>query len=145
MTHKIIVSVPHTGTRFLQKRFGIAHHVHTHSNWVKIMNEIQDRQIVSPLRHPKDVWRSWCRRRHADDLTNWVSQFFIAWGNLHTLDQMYDIDFVCVDKGEDSRITDWQKVGDTDGDSAQWKLHKVDLRPLMKLPMIQRNYSSWHR
>ena len=143
MTHKIIISVPHSGTRFLKKRLGIEQHVHANANWLKLVEDIGDKQIIAPLRSPESVWRSWCRRRHSDDLTNWVAQFFASWFVLHALDQLYDIDYICVDKREDSRITDWTKVGDQDENHGQWKLHKVDLRPLFKLPLVQKHYSSW--
>lgn len=143
MTHKIIISVPHTGTRFLKERLGIHEHCHTNANWRHIERQVHGKQIVTPLRNPSDVWRSWCRRRHRDDLTKWVAQFFVSWGVLHTLDQMYDIDYICIDKCEDPRIDDWSKVGDKDESVADWRPHGIDLRPLFKLPLVQEHYSSW--
>jgi hypothetical protein len=56
---------------------------------------------------------------------------------------MYEVDFICIDKCNDPRITDWSKVGDDDGSHSHWKLHKTDLRPLYKLPFVQRHYGSW--
>jgi hypothetical protein len=64
---------------------------------------------------------------------------------MHTLDQLFEIDYICIDKQEDPRITDWKKIGDDDGDHARWQLHKVDLRVLYKIPFVHRHYSSWAR
>lgn len=143
MTPDIIVSVPHSGTRFLKERLSIAHHCHTHTNWRKLYEEIQGKHIIVPLRRPDEVWRSWCRRRDPDSVLMWVGAFFQGWCILHTLDQMYELDFICIDKQEDLRISDWSKVGDGDENGPRWKLLKVDLRPLYKLPFVQEHYSSW--
>jgi hypothetical protein len=59
---------------------------------------------------------------------------------IHALDQLYDLDVICVDKKEDHRLQNWAPVGDTDRSSAQWKPHKFDLRPIYKLPIVWRNY-----
>ena len=66
----------------------------------------------------------------------------MAWGYLHALDQMIDLDVICIDQRTDSRITDWSSVGDGDNSRGDWKLHKVDLRALYKLPIIERYYGS---
>jgi hypothetical protein len=139
----IVVSIPHTGTRFLKERLGIADHIHTIANWVKLKDRIQDKQIIAPLRSPPAALRSWCRRRAQDQVLNWIGSFFHAWHIMHALDQLYEIDFICVDKQDDPRITDWTKVGDEDQSSAHWKPHSVDLRHLYKLPFVQRHY--WTR
>lgn len=139
----IIVSIPHTGTRFLKDRLGIEEHVHTNANWVRILERVNGKRIVSPLRSPYQVWRSWCRRRDEPSINNWVGHFFASFYQMHALDQMFDIDFVCVDKREDERIEDWSRVGDGDPDHVKWKLHRVDLRVLYKIPFVNEHYASW--
>ena len=139
----IIVSIPHTGTRFLKERLGIEDHVHTHTNWNALWKQIHNRSLIAPLRNPTSVWRSWCRRRDDGDVLRWAPHFFASWYVMHTLDQMLDVEFVCIDKQEDQRITDWGKVGDADQSHAGWKLHRVDLRVLYKIPFVQRHYPSW--
>jgi hypothetical protein len=92
------------------------------------------------MREPASVFRSWCRR--ADPKAFPFGDFFIAWGCLHALDQMIDLDVICVDHCADSRITDWTPVGHGDNSRADWRLHKADLRPIYKLPIVHRNYGS---
>lgn len=144
MTHDpIIVSVPHSGTRFLKDRLGIKDHIHAHADWDKIWEQTEGRQVIVPLRRPTDVWRSWCRRQPAKRCNQWSPQFFVAWTIIHTLDQMCELDVICIDKCDDPRIDDWKPVGDKDGSAGQWKLHKVDLRPVHKLPIVNRHYGAW--
>jgi len=64
----------------------------------------------------------------------------VAWGLLQVLDSVMDLDIICVDKQQDSRITDWSKVGDGDRSRADWKLIKTDLRPVYTLPVVSRHY-----
>ena len=131
----IIVSVPHCGTRFLKERLGIEDHVHTNESWDKIWELTEGRSLIVPLRSPSMVWRSWCRRNNPEKFP--YAEFFMAWGNLHALDQMCELDVICIDNQEDTRITDWTAVGD--GDGGDWKLIKTDLRPLYKMPIVVRN------
>lgn len=139
MTHDpIIASIPHSGTRFLKRRLGIDEHIHIGPDWYVLLEKTQDREIVVPLRSPSDIWRSWCRRNAPDKFP--YSQFFVAWGCLHALDQMLELDVVCIDKRDDPRITDWSEVGCEDAGVAAWKLLKVDLRPLYELPIVKRHY-----
>jgi len=140
---KIVVSVPHSGTRFIKKRLGIADHVHTNAPWKALWEQVEGRDIIVPLRSPSDVWRSWCRRWPDKDVLKWAGGFFVSWTVLHTLDQMCELDVICVDKQQDPRITDWRAEGDQDASNGNWKLHKVDLRPLHKLPIVERNFGSW--
>lgn len=143
MTHDpIIVSVPHSGTRFLMRRLNVEAHIHANANWTQLWERVEGRQIVVPLRKPSDVWRSWCRR-HPEDVLKWAGSFFVSWAVLHTLDQMCELDVICVDKCDDPRIDDWKPIGDKDGSAAGWKLHKADLRSLHKLPIVERYFGSW--
>ena len=142
MTSEIIVSVPHSGTRFLQERLGVEKYVHTTDNWVHLHKRVLNKKIIVPLRRPHKVWRSWCRRRPDKNPLIWSPHYFAAYYILHTLDQMYDLDFICVDKQDDPRITDWSPVGESDASHAGWKLHEVDLRVLYKIPYVHKYYPS---
>lgn len=134
----IIVSVPHSGTRFLKRRLDIEDHIHIGPDWDILLERVRDRHIVVPLRSPSDIWRSWCRRNTAEKFP--YSQFFVAWGCLHALDQLCELDVICIDKREDQRISDWSEVGNEDAGVANWKLLKVDLRPLYEVPIVKRHY-----
>jgi len=134
----IILSVPHTGTRFLRERLGVEDHIHLVDPWSEVWTRIMGRHIIVPLRAPVDSWRSWCRRHDPDNFP--YAQWMVAWGLLQVLDSVMDLDIICVDKQQDSRITDWSKVGDGDRSRADWKLIKTDLRPVYTLPVVSRHY-----
>jgi hypothetical protein len=136
----IIVSMPHCGTRFLKERLGLKDHVHTTANWETLTQRIRGRKIIVPLREPPAVWRSWCRRENPRMFP--YANFFLGWGVLQLLDSTLSLDVIAVDLQEDERITDWRKVGDEDMSRAGWQLIKVDLRPLYRLPIIDRYYGS---
>lgn len=141
MPENLIVSMPHCGTRFLRERLGVKHHVHTTADFNSLMKRIgktQGGKLYTPLRHPTDVLRSWCRRHNARTFP--YAEFFVGWGVLQHLYATMDLDVICVDKQEDERITDWSKVGDEDGSKAGWTLLKLDMRPLWRLPIITEHY-----
>jgi hypothetical protein len=149
----IIVSIPHTGTRFLKERLGIEKSVHTHSKWESLYKQVEGKQIIAPLRHPNDVWESWARRKNPPGTGRKAhdsvmepfpyATFFSAWYNMHTLDMMFDVDFICVDKCDDPRITDWTPVGD--GDKGSVVRPATELLPLYYLPFVRSRYGSWQK
>lgn len=142
MTSKpIIVSVPHCGTRFLMERLDIKEHVHTHTKWSTLWERTEGRSLIVPMREPAKVFRSWCRRHDPKEFP--FGEFFMAYGQLHALDQMCELDVIPIDHCADSRITDWSPVGDGDESRADWKLHKVDLRAIHKLPIVEQWYGQW--
>lgn len=134
----IIVSVPHCGTRFLMNRLGINDHIHTMASWDSLLRRIEGRKVYVPLRNPPDVWRSWCRRHQPQIFP--YGQFFLSWGCLQMLDSIRDVDIICVDHRTDPRIDDWGKVGDEDASKVGWQLIKTDLRPLYRLPIVEKYY-----
>lgn len=141
----IIVSIPHTGTRFLCERLGVEKRVHTHSKWESLYSQVEGKHIIAPLRNPPDVWESWARRKNPPGTEHSAKMepfpyatFFSAWYNMHTLDMMFDVDFICVDKCEDHRITDWSPVGH--GDKGTVVRPATELRPLYYLPFVRRHY-----
>lgn len=140
---KIVVSVPHSGTRFIRKRLGVEDYIHTSASWEKLWQEVKGREIVVPLRSPSTVWRSWCRRESGRDVLQWSPGFFVAWTVLHALDRLFELDVICIDTQQDPRIADWTAEGDKDASGTGWKLHKVDLRPLYKLPIVAEHFGAW--
>jgi len=137
----IIVSIPHTGTRFLQERLGVEKYVHTHSKWDSLYKRVKDKKIIAPLRNPPDVWKSWARRKNPKTEPFPYAMFFSAWYNMHTLDMLFDVDFICVDKCADERITDWTPIGT--GDYGPYSKPLIELRPLYYLPYVRQRYGSW--
>lgn len=127
-------------------RLGVKDHIHTMANWDSLLRRITGRKVYVPMRNPPDVWRSWCRRHNPKNFP--YGQFFLAWGCLQLLDTMAEIDIICVDHKVDPRIKDWGKVGDTDASKIGWQHLKTDLRPLYRLPIVERNYGphvKWQR
>ena len=131
----IIVSIPHTGTRFLQERLGVEKSVHTITKWSSLYHQVEGKQIIAPLRHPTNVWKSWARRMREPFP---YAEFFSAWYLMHTLDMLFDVDFICLDKRDDPRITDWTPIGHDD--FGPYGLPLIELRPLFFLPFVRRHF-----
>jgi hypothetical protein len=133
----VILSVPHTGTRFLKERLGIEHHVHANSGWMGMYDFCLDREaIYVPLRRPHEVWRSWCRRHYGREPLEWAGQFFAGWFNVNALSKLFPVEFIAVDRPGHPLIDDWTRVGQFEGRATDWKLHKCDLRIIYTLPYI---------
>lgn len=139
MLDAIVVSIPHTGTRFLKERLGIEHHVHTHKSWEIICKEIAGKRLVSPLRHPLNVWKSWAKRHRVTRFP--YIGFAASWYLMHTLDMLYEIDFIDLEVKTDPRIKNWSRVGDDDVEvTVEDTLPPGDFNQLYKLPFVQRFY-----
>ena len=130
----VIVSVQHTGSRFLAERLDIdkSNIIHTFTELSQVVKDIQGRKILSPIRRPKDVWESWCKRGRPN-----YAKFMYSFFTLGALASMYPVDFIAVDKQEDSRIDDWSKVCH---DNREIECPVVDLSPLKMIPFIRDSY-----
>ena len=138
MKKPVIVSVPHTGTRFLKSHFN-ADHVHTMYPWNELLERLEGYDhLIVPLRHPKEVWESWCRRDKFNN-PHRIAIWYACWWNLHALSLVTDLDVICIDKKDDERIKDWKIVGHDPGYS---KYARVDiaLSTLWHLPIVAENY-----
>ena len=93
-------------------------------------------QIYVPMRHPHDVWTSWCRRRRLSS-ENQIMLWHRSWYQLHTLDMMYDLDVICVDK--DERVAGIPVIGHDPGYDT-FDLVDVSLNSLWQLPIVNRHY-----
>jgi hypothetical protein len=144
MTHDrdtIIVSIPHSGTRFLKERFAIEQHIHTIEPWEKICEAVEGKNIIAPLRSPMNVFRSWCRRRAPKEPFPYTAMVG-AWYVMHALTLVLaNIDFINIDKAKDSRITDWRPVGGKD--PGDWSLRELtDIHALHKIPFVRKHFGS---
>lgn len=138
MEQQIIVSVPHTGSRFLQARLGINGMIHTKSDWEYILFRTQGRQVVTPLRSPLDNWLSWSRKARELQMQH-VAEWYDCWYKLHALSQITTIDFICVDKRTDPRITDWTPVGHN---ATANNVHALPtLKFIYELPFVKAYYN----
>ncbi len=165
----LIVSVRHTGTRFLHDQVGGIHY-HVGENKIHGDGEVsKDQQfslVLSPLRNPKDVWDSWCCRyglycgTHPSgpivgngDIISTKKWFKDSWINLSELHK--DIIFIPVDIEEgkeqikiaEGRIgrglgVDWNKrYGHQPRPVTKYKREwTADMDFIYKLPFIDRFY-----
>lgn len=63
---RVIVSIPYSGTRFLQHSLKTPRCAHTYNPPERLSAYVSDAQhVVVPLRRPEDNWASWARR-HPD-------------------------------------------------------------------------------
>ena len=98
----MILSVPHTGTRFL---IALTGYDHTHSYEYKSPQQIRDLNgdeiLISPLRDPRKVYGTWAARYR--DGHSWVmdpdhpKSMESAWKGLAALDKELDIIYIPVD------------------------------------------------
>jgi len=137
----VIVSIQHTGARFLSERFGLEWNdiIHTNQPLVDVIDKIDGRDIITPLRHPEDVWRSWCKRYIHLDTTTRLSRLMSSVFTLGNLSMHHNIDFIAVDKQEDSRISDWSKVCHNPKDV---EYPEVDLSYFWEMSFIREHYDA---
>ncbi len=133
----IIVSIPYTGTRFLKKHLNIQESVHTYTPWTRLLELVDGRTIIAPLRDPAKNWTSWARRWTDELLDHQIRVFVQSWYTMHALTLICDVDFIPVDLQQDDRITDWTPIGDEDTGSLVYKF-RTDF--LYNLPFVQKYY-----
>ena len=140
---RLIVSVPHSGTRFFRDRLNWRHHRHTFGYFDVLLKEIEEYggKVLIPLRHPQDVLKSWASRQKNYQY-QWLSQFAIAWAYADWIARVYDAEVWQIEKQDHPLITDWTPVGDKDpkkreDESVQSIIDYTDISPVFALPLIQ--------
>ena len=137
----LIVSIPHSGTRFLKERLGIGENVHTYQDWYFLIEKVTGRELIAPLRDPLSVWESWSKR-----YANFpYFTFAFHWYGMHVLDQLYDIDFICLEQKSDPRIKDWSSVGSEKleyNNPGALQSPPADISALFALPFVKRHYNT---
>lgn len=142
---RIIVSIPHTGTRFLKERLGIEKHIHTTITWESLISEVRDKEIISPLRNPCDCWKSTIRRWLQPDVPdNWF-RFISAWYMMHALTLVMTVEFIPVDLKKDNKygITDWTPITGEE-DRHNIVAPNVCLQMIYELPFVKQFYT-WRK
>jgi len=138
---RIIVSVPYTGTRFLKERLGVNEHIHTVVSWDALVERLEGKEIIAPLRNPYDVWGSTIRRWVKLDHDTHIPNFISAWYVMHALTLIKKITFIPVDLKIDptGEIKDWTKVtGEKDRHNK--KYYPISLRGIYLLPFVKKYY-----
>lgn len=135
----IVVSVPHTGSRFLRERLGLRKIIHTTKEWTYLWSVVEDKKLYAPLRDPRQTWLSHMRRSpHSRpfNICEWVG----AWFKLHALSLVKEIEFIPIEKQDHPLITDWSPVGHWDGDSDSGWMPEPDLKAIYDIPIIKKHY-----
>ena len=143
----MILSVPHTGTRFLSGLTGhAAIHVHAKDDEIDHLARSQP-PVICPLRDPWSVYVSDFSRRGTGHAINVSLEY--AWRRLAELHERYDIFYVPVDQDPDfqrarleallGRDLDgaWEPVGHIPSKEPPFK----DWAWVYELPMVKEFYS----
>jgi hypothetical protein len=152
---RVIVSVPHTGTRTLAEITGYGYmHSYEYKTPQQVCNENGDEVLVAPLRDPVSVYGTWVARYSERSYMmdpDHPKSMESAWRGLAALGRQFDILYIPVD--HPSRVeqlailsermgipleTDWPKVGASG-------LERPDLPPrdlswIYELPMVKTYY-----
>jgi len=141
-----VVSIPHTGTRFLLELLkfnkGFVHVDHAQAK-----PRILDKQVViCPLRDPLKVWVSWHKRNESRE------KFRYCWHRMNELDAVRPIFYFPVDVPQrdfylsllanmigQELTTTWEPVGHEPGEHAPI----IDLSDIYALPIAKRFYPAW--
>lgn len=89
-----VVSIPHTGTRFLREVL-TTNSNHVGGGWQKKDNIFQMCHVFSPMRNPTAVWDSWMKRLGSGGRS--LKQFNLCWEDLGRLDRCYPVHFIHLD------------------------------------------------
>jgi len=142
MKERLVVSVPHTGTRFVKQRLDIKTHVHTITTYSRVWDMVEeyDRNIVIPLRHPQDVLRSWITRdKHKQ--RGWLVQFSLGWALLQELSERCDAEIIPVDLKQHEEIDNWNPVGHNGSKpEAHDEAMRISIFHIFTLPIVKKYY-----
>ncbi len=154
----VVLAVPHTGTRTLREILG-CFSKHTWVSNERLAQNLVGSIVVTPLRDPREVWKSWLRRQgtiHESDL----HRFNKTWRRLAELDDLYSIIYVPLDRPErDMQFAkieraagrtfnpNWsKKVGRVEDKELEYERPRVsddgrDLSWIYDLPMVKQFYT----
>jgi len=100
---RVVLSVPHSGTRSLRLALDCLS-FHTYVSVDRLEQDLKDAVVVSPLRDPYRIWDSWVKRLGTPDEVP-QKHFERSWAKLAMLDHIYDIVYIPLDKS--ARETQW--------------------------------------
>ena len=146
-----ILSVPHTGTRFLKDLLKAPHNHVTQAN---VKERIRAKPIVCvPLRDPRKVWESWVTRHNSgthspDEL---YFEYERNWRLLEGYDKLKHMYYLPVDHKDrelylelmarvtnKDLVTHWDPVGHEEPNKA---IPNVDLSEIYSLAVVKRFYA----
>lgn len=148
MKKYIVVSVPHNGTRMLKSILNCRGY---HPFMPNLDDLVKGKQIVTPLRHPREVVRSHQRRRGTGHQVRW-SNILKSWELIQELWYRYPIHFVCMDLPiRDLQLaqigyeSDWKVLAGhlPDSEAAEGPFEDVDIDWVYQLPYIKRFYEQY--
>lgn len=156
----LVVSVPHTATRFLVNLLGIPFnnqfHTWRYHNPACQAAMASGMLIAAPMRHPHEVWRSWFARGRwgrGDSERN----FWLCFDNLHRWSQEHEFHWLPVDAEDRDEYlkalsgalgrplsTDWRALGAMEGKRTDDGL-MPDLSRLWDYPFIRKFYPQQYK
>lgn len=142
MSEKIVLSIPHTGTRTLTELFdcGFMHtFVRTYNDYPLYKVILKRSFVISPLRDPRKVWESWVNRWEAQKGDAPLEYFSQQWGLLSMFADELPIFFFPVDK----LLPD--KVGHVEGDHPYYDpaiYPQPNWNYIYSLPMVEYYYDA---
>jgi len=154
----MILSVPHTGTRFLAQLTGYDHmHSYEYKTPQQVMSDNGGEVLISPLRDPRKVYGTWSARYK--DGNSWVmdpshpKSMESAWKGLAALDKELDIIYIPVDSpGRSLQLrllsdkmgvplrTNWDPVAQFRPGRERPEPPARDLSWIYELPMVRQWY-----
>ena len=135
----MVISIPHTGTRTLRKlyRCGFVHTFHLTDTDEKLLKFWGNQfQLISPLRHPFNVWASWVGRHEKKQGDVPLELFEPEWMNMDRLSRILNIEFIPVDK------LALEKVGSLGLDVGRAPNVEVDWDKIFSLPFVKEHYDA---
>jgi len=129
----LVLSIPHSGTRVLTKWLGCEHfHVYgrIHPDFAGFDENVL---LVSSLRDPRAIWRSWVKRVNLDRGAVALEYFEPQFEYLESFDKEYDILYIPVD------LLGLGKVGHVEG-STETDHPEPDWNYIYNLPFVKRFY-----
>ena len=103
---RIVLSIPHAGTRTLTESFDWPHfHVYgrLHPDFVGFGEDVI---LACPLREPRAVWQSWVKRWETDTGAVDLGLFIHQWEFLEEFDKEYDLFYIPLDCPESQEMLD---------------------------------------
>lgn len=154
----MILSVPHTGTRFLVEVTGYSFmHSYEYMTPQDIINRMNGGVLCAPLRDPWEVWTTWYQRyggrKYLMDPDH-PKSMESAWRAMAALDRHFDITFVPIDvpKHRDIQlaklsdqmgkwlVTDWSPVAARPDHKKQKEVPDKNLDWVYQLPFVSQFY-----
>ncbi len=137
--NEIIVSIPYSGTRFVEKHLNISLRVHCKNRpYHELLQLIGTKTIVAPIRSPLANWLSTVKREGEPTMQK-IAEWYDAWYMLNSLFVSRPVHLICIEDQNDRCIDDWQPVGHIEKPVVNYPVPPMNF--IYQLPVVQRFYT----